>query len=367
MTTTINNQLEGQIDNIPMVSVIVGIYNVKQYILRGTQSFAKQTFQDFEIILIDDGATDGSSDLCDAIALGNKQIRVIHKANGGLGSARNAGLDAARGKYVYFYDVDDRVSPDLLGYCIGKMEESRLDMMIFGFETIDVAHSNKADKVIFREHRIESNDELRGCYVDELLLVRNGNGFVWNKFYRKSFLDKYHLRFENQRIQQDEVFNLKVYTHVERAYISPDTFYTYYIYSKGNTRSRFIPERFDIYVSIREHFESLKAYWQLDDPRLDDYLQKRFWSSLIGGIIPNLFHPDCQWDCEQKDKEFKRITKHPFTQSCMAYMAHAHGIENMLYRQSFLHDSLLMASAIYKSLSLLKKIKHLRHNKYRQH
>ena len=89
-------------------------------------------------------------------------------------------------------------------------------------------------------------------FVD--LFVLNMNGFPWNKFYRKSFLNKYGIKYENQRIQQDEVFNLKVYKRLEKAFISSEILYTYYIYSNGNTRSRFIYDRFDIYKSVRQHF-----------------------------------------------------------------------------------------------------------------
>ena len=342
----------------PIVSVIIPIYNVKPYIELGLRYLADQTFREYEIILIDDGSTDGSGEVCDNAAEANAKIRTLHQVNLGSGGARNAGLDASRGKYVYFYDIDDRVSPDLLENCVGKMEESKLDMMVFGFETVDVSHGGKTDEVTFREHLIGSNDELRACYIDELLLVKNGNGFVWNKFYRKSFLDKHHLRFENQRIQQDEVFNLKAYPHVERAYISPKTFYTYYIYSKGNTRSRFIPERFNIYVSIREHFESLKAYWQLDDPRLDDYLQKRFWNSLVGGVIPNLFHPNCPWTAKEQQEELEWITVHPLTQSCLQYMRHSLGFEGRLYHWTLSHANIRLLKTVYNCLSFLHKAKH---------
>ena len=212
--------------NDPIVSVIIPIYNVKRHIVKGLQVLNKQHFRDFEIILIDDGSTDGSSEICDAASDKNAQIKVLHKTNGGAGSARNMGIDYACGKYIYFFDIDDELKPSLLEYCVAKMEELKLDMLWFGFETIDVTHSNKCDTISFKEHLIQSNKELKECYIDELLLIPNGNGFPWNKFYRKDFLDRHHLRFENQRIQQDEVFNLLVYPHVERAYISPDVLYT---------------------------------------------------------------------------------------------------------------------------------------------
>ena len=230
-------------------------------------------------------------------------------------------------------------------------------MLWFGFETIDVTHSNKCDTISFKEHLIQSNKELKECYIDELLLVPNGNGFPWNKFYRKDFLNRYHLRFENQRIQQDEVFNLLVYPHVERAYISPEVLYTYYIYEKGNTRSRFIPDRFDIYVSIREHFEKIKSYWQLNDSRMEDYLQRRFWSSLISGIVPNMFHPDCPWNTQQKKKELKRIVSHQFTQESLQKIALMTNTESRLYQYAFCHSNVSLLKITYYLYTFLRSIK----------
>lgn len=344
-------------DKFPIVSIIIGIYNVKSFIRRGLQYLEEQSFRNFEIILIDDGSTDGSSELCDEIAEQNAQVKVVHKKNAGLGSARNVGLDVACGKYVYFFDVDDAVKPSLLAYCVNQMESKNLDVLFFGFEVITPSR-NLHDTVSFKAHEINGNDELRACYVDELLLVRNGNGFAWNKFYRKSFLDKYHLRFENQRIQQDEVFNLLVFPHVERAYISSEVLYTYYIYEKGNTRSRFIPDRFDIYVSIREHFEDLKYYWKLTDSRMDDYLQKRFWSNLVTGIVPNLFHWDCPWTIQEKQSELNRIINHPFTNSCLQYMRDMLNGEGRLYYWAFRKADIHLLKMIYCSLSFLRKVKH---------
>lgn len=342
----------------PLVSVIVPIYNVRHYLLPGLQNLSDQTYDKYEIILVDDGSTDGSAEQCDKIAKVNSHIQVIHKLNGGAGSARNAGVEMAHGKYIYFFDIDDKAYPTLLEYCVNKMEESGLDILFFGFETVDVSHGNVADKIVFPEHLIENNNELRSCYIDELLFVKNGNGFPWNKFYRKSFLDKYHLRFENQRIQQDEVFNLLVFPHVERAYISSEVLYTYYIYEKGNTRSRFIPDRFDIYVSIREHFEDLKNYWKLTDSRMDDYLQKRFWSNLVTGIVPNLFHWDCPWTIQEKQSELNRIISHPFTNSCLQYMRDMLNGEGRLYYWAFRKADIHLLKMIYSSLSFLRKVKH---------
>ena len=96
----------------PKISVIVPVYNVEKYLRRCVDSILTQTFTDFEVLLIDDGSTDGSGKICDEYAKKDKRVRVFHKENGGVSSARNLGLDNVRGRYVTFVDADDKISPD---------------------------------------------------------------------------------------------------------------------------------------------------------------------------------------------------------------------------------------------------------------
>ena len=315
-----------------MTSVIIPIYNVRSFIERGLQNVLRQSCQDFEIILSDDGSTDGSYEECQRWAERDPRIRVLHQQNRGAGAARNHGIEEARGEYIYFFDIDDEISPRLLEYCVGKMENLHVDFICFGYDNVETTFRSKVT-VTFPETVITSNEQLRDLYVDNF--VMKVNGFPWNKFYRKAFLDRHHLRYEDQRIQQDEVFNLLCYEHLERAYLSPEVLYTYYIYERGNTRSRFIADRFDIYKSVRQHFEHLRDFWQLHDQRLDDYLHKRFYDSAMQCMLFNLTHPKCPWTKAEKQQEMQRIMSDPLTQQAFAYAdSHATGLEQRLYRKA---------------------------------
>ena len=244
-----------------MVSVIVPIYNGRQFIGRGIEGILAQTYRDFELIICDDGSYDGSFEICTEWAEQDPRIRVIRQDNKGAGAARNLGMDYANGDFIYFCDIDDQISPNLLEYCVKEMNEKDVDFMCFGYNNVETSY-NSTVTVTFPETTIRSNQELRNLFVEQF--VSKDNGFPWNKFYRRSFLEGHDIRFQDQRIQQDEVFNLICYRHLERAYLSEEVLYTYYVYDKGNTRSHFIPDRFDIYKSVRQHFEALKAFWNLD-------------------------------------------------------------------------------------------------------
>ena len=97
-----------------MISVIVPVYNIKNYVEKCVNSIINQTYQNFEIILVDDGSSDGSEVICDKLAMCDERIRTYHKANGGLSDARNFGIDKSRGKYISFVDGDDLLHPDAI-------------------------------------------------------------------------------------------------------------------------------------------------------------------------------------------------------------------------------------------------------------
>lgn len=117
-----------------MISVIVPVYKVEKYLDKCVHSILAQTYQDFEVILVDDGGTDNCPKMCDNYAKNNDKIRVLHKKNGGLSDARNAGLDIARGKYVTFVDSDDFVSDEYLETLITMLEENNADIAVTGIE-----------------------------------------------------------------------------------------------------------------------------------------------------------------------------------------------------------------------------------------
>lgn len=334
-------------------------YNVAKWFKLGRlNNIYNQTYQNWELLLIDDGSTDETPAIIDAEAKKDSRVRAFHKPNGGAGSARNMAIDNATGEYICAFDIDDDLKPDMLEYCVEQMEAKQVDMLVFGLEVHEL-YINKVFNYSFGDKLITSNQELRDNYLDHFLFVPGGsNGYFCNKCYRMSFLNKHHLRFENQRVQQDEVFNLLVYHYLERCYISPRIFYIYYIYNSGNTRSRFIPERFDIYKSVRQHFEDLKKYWKLNDERLDNYLNKRFYENVIQCFTFNITHPNCKWTKAQKKEEMRRINSDPLTQQAYFWaLKHNNGFEQLLLRHACMKESLFQIQLYTKLFNILRSIR----------
>lgn len=265
---------------MPQFSVVVPIYNVASHFHKGLRCLTRQTFIDFEIILVDDGSTDGSARLCDEAAAYHTGIKVIHQSNKGAGSARNAGLDAAAGEYVCFFDIDDRVEPEWLQKIWSHIETTRPQLFIYGYREINRRYGYET-LCTFEAGEYRTNAELKAAYVDRISSMRFNNGFVWNKVYERDFLTNNRLRFPDLKIQQDEVFNLGVFPRVERVIVTDDVLYDYFVYYSGNTRSHYISERFDIFCRVKEAFLDFYDGWGVGDRRFLLYIHQRFIKSII--------------------------------------------------------------------------------------
>lgn len=123
----------------PRLSMIVPVYNAAVYLAAGVNALLTQTFADFELLLVDDGSTDGSAALCDELAATDPRVRVIHQQNAGAGPARNAGIDAARGEYLMFPDADDQCAPDMAARLLAVAETTDAEVVVCGYRSFDEA------------------------------------------------------------------------------------------------------------------------------------------------------------------------------------------------------------------------------------
>lgn len=289
------------------VSIIIGCYNVSQYLKdKRLSCIINQSYKNIEILLINDGSTDDTLSLCEKLALSDSRIKIFNKENGGLGSARNVGLDHASGDYIWFYDVDDEVELNLVELCVNEINKNNNpDLIMFGFNVIDFKTKHK-DIIQFPTFNIKNNSELKSQYLDLFVNVLHGNGFNWNKVYKRTLLDENEIRFGNNRIQQDEVFNIQVYPYVQKCQILTDVLVDYYIYDAGNSRNRYIPNRFDIYKDVFDKLSYFNKEWLGYSVTYQEKIDKRFVNSLFNIISVDLLHSDCKLSFFEKINRVKK-------------------------------------------------------------
>lgn len=241
-------------NNYPLISIIVPIYNVEKYLRKCLDSVILQTYSNWEMILVDDGSPDGCPTICDEYAERDKRVTVLHCQNGGQSRARNRALDCPlKGEYVFFLDSDDYLSSTCIEDLVNASKDGYLAMTGYILEW----ESN---------HTFTTPDQAEGVYPDlhsYLLdfhrLFATKFNFVWGKFYRRDIIDAHQLRFvEGMRLAEDLLFNLQYYNYCDKGIYAIENKGYYYRQTDGSTQSKmFNHKMFDwnetAYSAVRDY------------------------------------------------------------------------------------------------------------------
>lgn len=200
--------VEKKIATSSLVTIIVPVYNAEKYLCQCVESIINQTYDNLEIILVDDGSTDDSSTICDEYANKDSRVRVIHKRNGGVSSARNVGLDGANGVYVAFVDADDYIELDLVAKAYEAITASGADLLKFGVYEEYYATTGQlvGSKAFSPKNFLADNKEIIKAKAVELELVPLF-GYMCNSFYRNCKLNSTRL---NPKIKVNEDFDFNI-------------------------------------------------------------------------------------------------------------------------------------------------------------
>ena len=217
-------------NNRILLSVIIPFYNREKTLSCAVDPVLKVKSDSIEVLLVDDGSTDGSKRLCDEYAEKDKRVKVFHKANGGVSSARNLGIDNAQGKYVFFCDSDDCVYSEVLDNALTRLSESDCDLYIFDY----VYHNLDDGKEVKQSFKIPAETELnKKAIVDNIispLVLSSGTGLAssCHKFFLTEKIKKHNIRFEEKVFKgEDWRFVLDFTDVAETAYYIPETLYRY--------------------------------------------------------------------------------------------------------------------------------------------
>lgn len=189
------------------ISIIVPIYNVADCLSRGIDSILSQSFQDFELILVDDGSPDDCGRICDEYAMKDDRVKVIHKENGGVSSARNAGLDRAQGEWAYFFDPDDELMEDALLTLVNGISDD-VDVVMGGFDEIDtngktiLSLKNQSGEKKYLS-RLDSLSSIFVPYSDDYSVPNAYLGYTYVRLFRMKVIEETGLRF-NESISNRE-------------------------------------------------------------------------------------------------------------------------------------------------------------------
>lgn len=249
------------------VSVITPVYKVEKYLGKCIDSILNQSFKDFELIIVDDGSPDSCGKIADEYEKIDSRVKVIHKENGGAPSARNAGIEIAKGEYFYFPDSDDWLDPEYLQELVVLAEKTHAELVISGF-TMEYYEQGKNQRyqVSVNEKLLNNPEEVRyGLheYFDNMMMA-----VPWNKLYSASYIRDKDLRFPNLK-WDDLHFNMDVIMDINRVAVSSSSGYHFFRSRAGSETTTVFDGM--LYKKRKEQFEHiLKVYdhWNIKDEKI---------------------------------------------------------------------------------------------------
>lgn len=278
-----------------MISIIVPVYNVEEYLPKCLDSILNQTYTNIEIILIDDGSTDNSSFLCDAFAKRNSIIKVIHKVNGGLSDARNVGIESSSGEYILLVDSDDYIELDACERLMNTMKQTEVDFVVGAIREVSGGIIKYQRRSMIEENTAYNAGEfiLKSIEANEWYAPSVLN------LYKKEFISKNGLMFKYNRLFEDMELLPRLYLSAERISYLDYAFYNYVIRNNSITNSSVTDKK------IHDSLQNLTE-WKL----LFDHITKKELKKKLNGVLVKHYLHTCRvmgikgWRIEGVDFKF---------------------------------------------------------------
>jgi len=234
------------------ISVVIPVYNLEKYVDKCIHSVVNQSYKNLEIIIVDDGSTDGSASKCDAWEKKDSRVKVIHKANGGVSDARNKGIETATGSLLVFVDGDDYIDTDLVEYLYDLMCSNDADISVCQHRKVD-DYGNVIAELAYEDVSISGNEACMQAYYTNPSV----NSVAWGKLYKMSLFE--NLRFPVGKYHEDVFMTYKAIAQCERIYVGGKVKYNYFTRKGSITNSDFHTKHLDAiygYLEQRDFIET---------------------------------------------------------------------------------------------------------------
>ena len=302
----------------PKFTVIVPIYNCDKYLPRCIESILNQSFDNFELILANDGSTDNSKEVCEKYLKKDKRIVFIDKKNSGVSDTRNKCLSVAKGEFVCFLDADDYMADGFFEE-INKILEKYpdIDLVNFGmFSDIEDANYNvlSSDVIDYKECAYLSKNELKDDFVnlwDNTMLYN-----IVNKAFRRKIIKDNHIKFPGDYFGEDVKFNRLYLNHINSMYNSKKCFYHYIREREGAVTKKYKSDFFDIRKKEFYEFNDYFEEWNIPKEDYYEYSCRRYIERVLG-CIENVYCSELKFS--ERYSAIKKMVKDSTTRECLKF------------------------------------------------
>ena len=289
-----------------LVSIIVPIYNMSGFIKQGVECLVNQTYKNIEIILVDDGSADNSYELCKDVAKTDERIRVISQKNSGSGIARNNGLKIAKGEYVYFFDIDDRLNENAIERLVFYMEKEECDLVVCSFNMYN--DDGVIKDIIKCDGLKRQGEELRKDYYEHCFMYESKGiqGAAWFKLFKMSIINELGIEFPDLKRSQDEVFVARYVNHISSVYFTEEILCGYY----ANDRRRFMDkvprDYYNIAKESTKYLMDIIYNWNIENYDVRNKIQTEYFYKTFLSLCVQ-FNPKWGYTHRERYKIIKGI------------------------------------------------------------
>ncbi len=290
------------------VSIIVPVYNAKENIGPMMDSVFGQTHKDIEIILAENGSTDGSDKLCEEYAAADSRVKVVRCLKKGAAAARNAGLEAASGEYVYFADADDLLSPELIEDNLALARRHNADIVVFGFIRLT---EKRNGRLVSRQVMPKWEGVLDLGYVEEHFgeLVLD-NPHIWSRIFKREFIEKNGLRFKPLVIGEDDLYNISAFSSQPLTVCFNCRTYYCYIKRENSVMSRYSPQSCESVFRLAREFERIAGEMELPEESRNEAVN-RYYIKAVSIVTGLMASENCPLTLKEKLSGVKRMLALP--------------------------------------------------------
>lgn len=299
------------------VSIIVPVYNAEKYLGYAISSVIRQTYENIEIILVNDGSVDKSLQICRNYAEIDSRIKVIDMPNGGVSAARNRGIKEASGEFIQFVDADDVIHKDMTKRLVEIIETYQKDLVICGFQIIELDENlKKAGTELFSSKSLG-----RGCVLTKDIFFQNMASILWkscllegpcNRLYRSRVIEKYQIQFPlNISLGEDFCFNMDYFKHINGVVFIEESYYYYLKAGKDSLTGCYREDLFENQLFLVQRFEKLLLDYgtirEDEEKQLSEYMIAKMIQS-----IENFFRKECMLEPIEKRRRIEAILNNEY-------------------------------------------------------
>lgn len=294
---------------MPKISVIVPVYKVEAYLDRCVESVVNQTFENFELILVDDGSPDNCGAMCDAWAAKDSRIHVIHQKNGGLSAARNAGLEwvfrQGEGQWITFLDSDDWLQPNMLEWMLRAAEEGHTDVSVCAYE--NTGGEDPWEQETYRAESWTAGDFYQQKFINATIAC--------GKLYAKHCFESH--RFPVGKLHEDEFTTYRVLFEAEKIAFLPMPLYAYYVNPNGITKTGWSPRRLDAWEAYEQQiaFFQQRGLGELVKFRYAGYLENALVNLAAAEEAPEKYAKEITF----MKKRIRSVIRRAWKQGCLDF------------------------------------------------